>query len=97
MKKLFSITFFCLLALAARAQPGITEMQEAQDSLSTSFFSALNCSLVLAGILSFIGAIKIYYHWQMGEKQVTMAIAAWFFAAVFILLSGAFLTALFGI
>jgi hypothetical protein len=86
-----------LLPLFAKAQPGISEMQQAQDALSADFFSAFDCSLVLATILGLTGAVKIYHNWQMGKERIDSDVAAWFFAALFMVLSGAFLRALFGI
>jgi hypothetical protein len=72
-------------------------MQQARDDLSPSFFSAFDLSLVIATILGTIGAVRIYHNWQMGQKEITSAVAAWFFAAIFMVLAGAFLRALFGI
>src|SRR6201996_4184099 len=96
MKRL--LTFCCcLLALGATAQPGIDEMQQAQQQLTSSFFSALDCSLVLAGIFGIVGAVRIYHNWQMGHPRIDQAVAGWFFAAMFMVLAGAFLQAIFGI
>jgi hypothetical protein len=79
------------------AQPGINEMQQAQQDLSASFFSAFDLSLVIAGLLGITGAVKIYHNWQMGRDRIDADVAAWFFAALFMVLAGAFLRALFGI
>jgi len=87
----------CLLALGAYAQPGINEMQQAQQQLTSSFFSALDCSLVLAAIFGIVGAVRIYHNWQMGHPRIDQAVAGWFFAALFMVLAGAFLQAIFGI
>jgi len=96
MKVLFTC-IICLAALDALAQPGISEMQQAQQDLSASFFSAFDCSLVLATLLGLNGAVKIYYNWQMGKDRIDSDVAAWLFAAFFMVLAGAFLKALFGI
>jgi len=88
---------FLLAATAAMAQPGLNEMQQAQSDLSSSFFSALDCSLVLAGIFGILGAVRIYHNWQMGHQRIDQAVAGWFFAALFMVLAGAFLRAIFGI
>ena len=87
----------CLLALGAAAQPGIPEMQQARDELAADYFSAFDLSLVLASILGLTGAVKIYHNWQMGKHHIDADIAAWFYAAFFMVLAGAFLRALFGI
>ena len=87
----------CLFALSALAQPGIDEMHQAAQNLSSSFFSAFDCSLVLAGLIGLCGAISVYHKWQMGKRDIVADIAAWFFAALFMVLTGAFLRALFGI
>jgi len=86
-----------LLAIAANAQPGLNEMQQAQQSLTQSFFSALDCSLVVAAIFGILGAVRIYHNWQMGHPRIDQAVAAWFFAALFMVLAGGFLQAVFGI
>jgi hypothetical protein len=86
-----------LSAMAATAQPGLNEMQQAQSDLSSSFFSAVDCSLVLAGIFGILGAVRIYHNWQMGHPRIDQAVAGWFFAAFFMVLAGAFLQAIFGI
>jgi hypothetical protein len=90
-------TAFCLLALGALAQPGISEMQQAQSDLSADFFSAFDCALVIATLLGLNGAVKIYHNWQMGKDRIDSDVAAWFFAAFFMILAGAFLRALFEI
>jgi hypothetical protein len=87
----------CLMAAAVAAQPGISEMQQAKQDLTSSFFSAFDLSLVLAGILGIIGAVRIYHNAQMGKERITADVAAWFFAALFMTLAGVFLRALFGI
>jgi hypothetical protein len=86
-----------LFAIAANAQPGLNEMQQAQQSLTQSFFSALDCSLVIAAIFGILGAVRIYHNWQMGHPRIDQAVAAWFFAALFMVLAGSFLQAVFGI
>ncbi|MBD1385870.1 DUF4134 family protein [Mucilaginibacter rigui] len=92
------ITFACcLLAVGGAAQPGIPEMQQAQRQLTSDFFSMSDLSLVLAIILGLNGASKIYYNWQNGKPQIDSDVAAWFYAALFMVLAGAFLKALFGI
>ena len=85
------------MALAVFAQPGIDEMQQAQQSLSSTFFSAWDCGLVLALLLGTFGALRIYSAWQMGKPRMTEEIAAWFLAAIFMVLAGAFLRSVFGI
>jgi hypothetical protein len=87
----------CLLALGASAQPGLDEMQQAQQSLSSSFFSAMDCALVLAAIFGILGAVRIYHNWQMGHQRIDEAVAGWMFAAFFMVLAGAFLQAMFGL
>ena len=91
------ILCICFSPVLALAQPGINEMQQATQDLSGSFFSAFDCSLVLAGIIGIIGAVRIYHNWQMGREHIHIQIAAWFFAAMFMVLAGAFLRGMFGI
>jgi hypothetical protein len=96
MRYLF-IGCLMLTVMAATAQPGLNEMQQAQSDLASSFFSAVDCSLVLAGIFGILGAVRIYHNWQIGHPRIDQAVAGWFFAALFMVLSGAFLRAVFGI
>ena len=96
MKRLLTICCW-LLALRASAQPGIDEMQQAQQQLTSSFFSAMDFALVLAAIFGILGAVRIYHNWQMGQPRIDQAVASWFFAALFMVLAGAFLQAVFGI
>ena len=96
MKYILVIGCFVILT-PAFAQPGIAEMQQAKQDLSGTFFSAFDFALVLSTLLGLNGAIKIYHNWQMGKDKIDADVAAWFFAAIFIVLSGAFLRALFGI
>lgn len=77
--------------------PGLDEFQQAQDQLHSSFFSALDFALVIAAIFGIIGGVRIYYNWQMGEKEITYEVSAWFFAALFMVLTGIFLRAVFGL
>jgi len=95
--KYFPFLLALLFAVYANAQPGLDEMKQAQQSLQSSFFSALDCSLVLGAIFGIFGALRIYHNWQMGHPHIDQAVAAWFFAALFMVLSGAFLQAMFGI
>jgi hypothetical protein len=92
------ITLCCLLlTISALAQPGIAEMQQAKQELTADFFSAFDCSLILATLLGLNGAAKIYHNIQMGKERMDADVAAWFYAAFFMILAGAFLRALFGI
>ena len=77
--------------------PGLTEFEEARNQLSSSFLSALDCSLVLAFIIGIAGAIRIHHDWNMGKRDIATDIAAWGFAALFVVLSGVFLRAVFGL
>jgi hypothetical protein len=78
-------------------QPGLDEFQQAQNQLHSSFFSAINFAFALATILGIIGGIRIYHNWQMGEREMTSEVSAWFFAALFMVLAGIFLRAVFGL
>ena len=95
--KYFSALLLLVVATAAQAQPGLDEMQQAQQSLQQDFFSATDCSLVIAAIFGILGAVRIYHNWQMGHPRIDQAVAAWFFAALFMVLAGEFLRAVFGI
>jgi hypothetical protein len=92
------LTAFVLFILPAFAQPGISELSQATADLKHSFFSARDATLVLATLFGIVGAVKVYYNWQMGkDRHITAEVAAWFFASFFMILLGPFLQALFGI
>lgn len=96
----FGIAFLTLSVVSiagAYAQPGIAEMNQATGDLRGSFFSARDATLVLAAIFGICGAVNIYYNLQMGKEKITGKVAAWFFAAFFMILMGPFLQVLFGI
>ena len=86
-----------LLTSVARAQPGIAEIQQAGQSISSSFFPAYDFALVIAVLFGTLGALRIYHNWQMGKDRIDAAVATWFFSALFMTLCGPFLKALFGI
>ncbi|MDB5143376.1 MAG: hypothetical protein JWQ66_2089 [Mucilaginibacter sp.] len=90
------ICFFLFSGLVW-GQPGISEMQDARQDLTATFFSAFDLSLVLAAIFGILGALRIYHNAQMGRERITAEVAAWFFAALFMTVAGVFLRALFGI
>jgi hypothetical protein len=96
-KTCLTLCFLLRAVVLCIAQPGITEMQQARDDISRSFFSAVDASLVLSAIFGILGAVRIYHNWQMGKERITSDVAAWFFASLFTVLMGAFLQAIFGI
>ncbi|WP_345212722.1 DUF4134 family protein [Mucilaginibacter gynuensis] len=97
MMRKFFIFCCCLLVAKARGQPGIDEMRQVRAQLVANFFSAFDCSLVLSALLGLTGALKIFHNWQTGKEHVDASVAAWFYAAFFMVLAGTFLSALFGI
>jgi len=95
------LLFFWLISvfspILCLAQPGITEMNAVKQDLAGDFFGAVDASLVLSAIFGLLGAVRIYHNWQMGKERITADVAAWFYAALFVILVGAFLQAIFGI
>ena len=91
------ISLLISLPLSSIAQPGLNEMQQARQTLTSSFFSAIDFSMVLATLFGIIGAVRVYHNWQMGHQRIDQAVAAWFFAALFMVLASGFLRAVFGI
>ena len=99
MKKALYLSGLLILfsPLLCLAQPGLSEMQSVKDDLTGSFFGAVDCSLILSAIFGLLGALRIYHNWQMGKERMTTEVSAWFYAALFVILMGAFLQAIFGI
>jgi len=97
-KKQYLLALVLMLTSArSTAQPGLNEMQQVQSNLNASFFSALNFALVIAAIFGIIGALRIYHNWQMGKPRITDEVTAWFLAAIFMVMTGSFLRAIFGL
>ncbi|WP_316826074.1 DUF4134 family protein [Pedobacter miscanthi] len=78
------------------AQPGIAEMGQAHSWIREYFFSMRDFSYVVSALIAIVGSVVIYHKWQLG-KDVSMDIPAWFFSALFLLLSWTFLLHLFGL
>ncbi|SEN01827.1 protein of unknown function [Mucilaginibacter gossypiicola] len=97
MKKILLVLACCFAACSVSAQPGIAEMQQAQQDLKFTFFSAFDLSLIVAGLFGIIGGLRIYKNAQTGTDKFSADVAAWFFAAIFMTLAGVFLRAIFGI
>ena len=95
--KRICLVLLSIAPLICLAQPGISEMQQAKQDLSASFFSAFDCSMVLAGLLGIAGAVRIYYNMQMGRERIDLQVAAWLFSAMFMVIAGVFLRSFFGI
>jgi uncharacterized membrane protein YidH (DUF202 family) len=97
--KSIAVFWACIFLFSglAWAQPGISEMQDARRDLTATFFSAFDFSLVIAGIFGITGALRVYHNVNMGRERFTSDVAAWFFAALFMIIAGVFLRALFGI
>ncbi|MEH3115741.1 DUF4134 family protein [Pedobacter terrae] len=93
---LMFLVIWMLTRTAALAQPGIAEMGEARRFIRESFFSMRDLSLVLAALISIIGAIHVYHKMQMG-KDVNADVPAWFFSALFIIVIHIVLVHVFGL
>jgi hypothetical protein len=97
MKKYWIILLTALAPLRAAPQPGLDEMRQAQQNIGASFNPAWACAMVLAAILGTAGALRVYHNWQMGAPRIDAEVSAWFFAALFMLIAGVFLKAIFAI
>jgi len=78
------------------AQPGLAEMDQARSWIREYFFSMRDFSYVVSALIAIVGAVVIYNKWQLG-KDVSMDIPAWFFSALFLLLTWTFLLHVFGL
>jgi hypothetical protein len=85
------------MACSVQAQPGLAELRQARQELASTYFSAFDCALVIATLLGLCGAVSIYQHWQEGRHHIHAEVSGWFYAALFVLVAGLFLRALFGI
>lgn len=94
--RFFVFAGLCMLTFNAYSQPGVDELGEVGTELSTWWVAMIDFSFVLAGLIGICGAITIFYNWQMGKPNTTAHISAWFFSALFLLLSGVFMRALVG-
>jgi len=93
---LLQVLVLVITPMALLAQPGIAEMGQARSWIREYFFSMRDFSYVVSALIAIVGSVVIYHKWQLG-KDVSMDIPAWFFSALFLLLSWTFLLHLFGL
>lgn len=95
--------FFGALAISfssiAQGTPGgfNSGISQATQEFTGTFGMIQTLMFIIGGIIGLIGAIRIYIKWNNGDQDVTKAIIAWAGAALFLVVSGAVLGAVFGV
>lgn len=79
------------------AQPGIAEFYSVSGELHRWYFAFSDLVLVLGAICGILGGLRVFTNWQTSHHQVDKQLMGWFFSCLFLLLSGVFLKALFGL
>lgn len=90
-----------LLSLSMYAQVDLADGQAAIEEAATGieeYFEPIrNLIFIMAGIISLLGAIRVYMKWQMGDPEVMSTAASWFGSAIFLIVAVTVIQSFFGI
>ncbi len=91
----------CLMAITATnvlAQgDGRQAINTASSEILGYFDSIGDLVLAIAGLVGFVGVIRVFQKWNGGDKDINKDIMAWGGSCVFVIIAGIFLKAVFGI
>lgn len=95
------IVFALLMSISMFGQVDLSDGQAAIEEAATGiedYFEPIrNIIFVMAGIISLLGAIRVYLKWQMGDPDVMATAAGWFGSAIFLIVAVTVIQAFFGI
>ncbi|QNN42986.1 DUF4134 family protein [Pedobacter roseus] len=81
----------------AQSPPGIGEFYQAGREIQGYYYSFSDLSMVLGAIMGLLGGLRVYLNWQTSRHHIDAQVMGWFFASLFLLLTGVFLRGLFGL
>tara|TARA_R110000868_G_scaffold31722_2_gene116178 strand:- start:52831 stop:53145 length:315 start_codon:yes stop_codon:yes gene_type:complete len=90
----FAVAF---LAFAVGQAQGVEGINAADTEIRGYVESIGNLVLAIGAVVGLIGAIRVYIAWNNGDQDVTKKIMGWLGACLFLVLSGAVITAFFGV
>ena len=86
-----------LLAVTVGQAQGVEGITAADTEVRTYVEAVGNLVLAIGAVVGLIGAIRVYIAWNNGDQDVTKKIMGWLGACLFLVLSGAVITAFFGV
>lgn len=86
-----------VLPLLSIAQPGIDEFYEVESTINKWYYNLSDLVLAIGGICGLLGGARIYANWQAGKPRIDLEVSGWFFACLFLSLTGAAVRLLFGV
>lgn len=86
-----------LLAVAIGQAQGVEGINAADAEVRTYVEAVGNLILGIGAVVGLIGAVRVYIAWNNGDQDVTKKIMGWLGACLFLVLSGAVITAFFGV
>ena len=101
MTKSYLVLFGVLLSFSMFGQVDLADGQAAIEEAATGieeYFEPIrNLVFIMAGIISLLGAIRVYMKWQMGDPDVMSTAASWFGSAIFLIVAVTVIQSFFGI
>ena len=95
------VLFAMLLSFSMFAQVDLADGQAAIEEAATGiedYFDPIRTLVfVLAGIISLLGAVRVFMKWQMGDTDVMATAASWFGSAIFLIVAVTVIQSFFGI
>ncbi|HEY9560741.1 MAG TPA: DUF4134 family protein [Anseongella sp.] len=89
--------FLYVITLLTIAQPGIDEFAEVETQINKWYYNLSDLVLAIGGICGLLGGARIYANWQAGKPRIDLEVSGWFFACLFLSLTGAAVRLLFGL
>ena len=96
---LFLLLFFASATGYAQVDlaDGQAAIEEAATGIEDYFDPIRTLVFVLAGIISLLGAVRVFMKWQMGDTDVMATAASWFGSAIFLIVAVTVIQSFFGI
>ena len=101
MAKSFFVLCAMLLSLSMYGQVDLADGQAAIEEAATGieeYFDPIRTLVfIMAGIISLLGAVRVFMKWQMGDPEVMSTAASWFGSAIFLIVAVTVIQSFFGI
>ncbi len=76
---------------------GQAAIEEAATGIEEYFDPIRTLVFIMAGIISLLGAVRVFMKWQMGDPEVMSTAASWFGSAIFLIVAVTVIQSFFGI
>ena len=96
---LFLLLFFLSTSGYAQVElaDGQAAIEEAATGIEEYFDPIRTLVFIMAGIISLLGAVRVFMKWQMGDPEVMSTAASWFGSAIFLIVAVTVIQSFFGI